>query len=149
MKGRELTTAFTVDQTPAEAYAAINNVRGWWSGNIEGKNDTLGAEFRYRYKDLHYSKQKIAELVPGRKVVWRVVESSLNFVEDKTEGNGTEIRFEILKVGAKTEVRFAHVGLLPTHECFSACSDAWASYINDSLRKLIIRGKGEPNRQER
>src|SRR5271166_1997024 len=105
------TTTFTVDQTPEEAFAAINNVRGWWSGEIEGSTDKLGAEFIYRYKDLHYSKKMITELVPGKKVVWLVLDSQLNFIEDKTEWNGTKITFEISKNGDKTEVRFTHVGL--------------------------------------
>ena len=64
MKSQSFTTAFTVDKTPAEAFAAINNVRGWWSGNIEGSTDKLGEEWIYRYEDVHYSKQKITELVP-------------------------------------------------------------------------------------
>jgi len=45
MKKRSLTTTISVDQTPNEAFAAINNVRGWWSGEIEGATDKLGAEF--------------------------------------------------------------------------------------------------------
>jgi hypothetical protein len=30
MNNQDFTAAFTVDQTPEEAFAAINNVRGWW-----------------------------------------------------------------------------------------------------------------------
>ena len=84
MKSQNLTFTITVDQTPEEAFAAINNVRGWWSGEIDGNTDTLAAEWSYRYKDIHYSKQRITELVPGRRVVWLVVDSYLNFVEDKS-----------------------------------------------------------------
>ena len=148
MKGEDLTYTFTVDQTPAEAFAAINNVRGWWSGNIQGSTDKLGEEWTYRYEDIHYSKQKITELIPGKKVVWRVLDSYLNFVTDKTEWNGTEVSFEISKKGKKTEVRFTHLGLVPHDECYTACSGAWGSYVNGSLRSLIIKGKGKPNKKE-
>jgi hypothetical protein len=61
MKKRSFTTTISVDQTPNETFAAINNVRGWWSGEIEGATDKLEAEFTYRYKDAHRSTQKITE----------------------------------------------------------------------------------------
>jgi hypothetical protein len=148
-RNRYLTHGFTVDATPEAAFAAINDVRGWWSGELEGKTAKLGDVFSYRYKDIHYSKQRITESIPGRKVVWLVVDSFLGFIEDKTEWNGTKITFEILPKGGQTEIRFTHVGLAPAHECFSACSDAWGSYITGSLRSLIATGKGQPNPEEK
>jgi len=135
MTKQHLTAAFTVDKTPEEAFAAINNVRAWWSGEIDGVTDELGAEWTYRYKDIHYSKQKIVELIPSKKVVW--------LVQD-----GTKITFEIAANGDKTEIKFTHVGLAPNDECFEACSDAWGSYIKGSLRSLIATGKGQPNVKE-
>jgi Activator of Hsp90 ATPase homolog 1-like protein len=138
-------TAFTVSQSADEVFAAINNVRGWWSGDIDGSTDELGAEFTYRYQDVHRSKQRITEFVPGRRVAWHVVDGYLKFVKDKTEWTGTDITFDISQVAGGTEVRFTHVGLVPDYECFESCSSAWGFYINSSLRDLITSGKGDPN----
>jgi hypothetical protein len=111
MNDRNYTTSFTVDQTPAEAFASINDVRGWWSGNIEGDTDALGAEFTYRYKDVHYTKQKISEFVPNQRVVWHVEEAFLNFTDEPDGWAGTDVTIEITPNGDETEVRFTHRGL--------------------------------------
>jgi hypothetical protein len=143
------TTSFTVDQPPKDVFAAINNVRSWWSEEIEGRTDRADAEWTYRYKDVHQCKMKITEFIPGQKVVWLVVDNHFNFTKDKTEWKGTKVIFEISKKGNKTEVRFTHQGLVPQYECFDVCSDAWGSYIKGSLRNLITKGKGQPNPLEK
>jgi len=148
-RGNHFTTTFSVDQTPEEVFHAINNVRGWWSEEIEGRTDELGAEFEFHYKDLHRSTQKITELVPGKRVAWRVLDSHLDFVKDKSEWNGTDVVFEISKKDDKTELRFTHIGLVPAFECYGDCSGAWGFYVNDSLHGLITNGQGQPNRKER
>ena len=145
MKNPDFTTTISVDQTPEQAFAAINNAREWWSGEIEGDTDKLGAEFTYRYKDVHRSTQKITELIPGKRVVWRVLESQLSPFKDKIEWNGTDIIFDISEKDSKTEVRFTHVGLVPQYECFGSCSNAWGMLVNTNLRKLITTGQGQPN----
>lgn len=111
MSKKGFSTSFTVDQSPDQVFAAINNVSSWWSGEIVGETKKLGGEFTYRYQDMHTSKQTIMEFVPGKKVVWHVSEATLTFVKDKSEWVGTDIVFEIAKKGGKTEVRFTHVGL--------------------------------------
>jgi hypothetical protein len=149
MTKQGLTHGFTVNKTPDQVFAAINNVRAWWSGDIDGATNNLGAEWTYRYKDMHRSRQRIVELIPGNKVEWLVVDSYLSFVKDKTEWDGTRIVFDIAATGDETKVAFTHVGLAPDVECFEMCSDAWGSYIKGSLRDLIKTGKGEPNPKEK
>jgi len=144
MTDQNFSTTFTVDQTPEEVFTAINNVRGWWSGEIEGNTARLGDEFTYRYEDIHRSKQKITESIPGKKVVWHVLDAQLNFAQDKTEWIGTNITFEIAKKGHQTEVHFTHLGLVPQLDCFDSCSNGWSFYINGSLRHLILTGAEQP-----
>ena len=119
------TTSFTVEQPPQEVFAAITNPRDWWTGVFEGSADKLGDEFTYEYKPYHFSKQRVTECIPGKKVVWEVLESNLSFLEDPTEWVGTKMQFEIETNGDKTEVRFTHIGLQPQIECYGACSNAW------------------------
>jgi hypothetical protein len=149
MSEQNYTTSFTVDQSPEEVFAAVNNVRGWWSEEIEGDTDKLGAEFKFHHQDQHYSTQKITEFIPGKKVVWHVVDSQINFVKDKTEWKGTDIVFEITRKADKTELRFTHVGLVSAIECYGECSNAWGFYIQHSLFGLITKGQGEPNRKDK
>jgi Activator of Hsp90 ATPase homolog 1-like protein len=138
---KSFTTTITVDESPEVVFAAVNNVRGWWKGDIAGNSEKVGDEFTYRHKDVHYSKQKVTESLPGKRVVWHVMESQLNFVEEKNEWNGTDIIFEIAKKGAKTELSFTHVGLVPAFECFGGCSGAWSSIITRDLRQLITQSR--------
>jgi hypothetical protein len=143
VKHQNFTATISVDQTPQEVFKAINNVRGWWSGQIEGDTDKPDAEFTYRYKELHRSTQKITELIPGKRVVWHVVDADLTFVKDRSEWNGSDIIFDISQKDGKTELRFTHAGLVPEFECYGSCSNAWGTLIKGNLQKLITTGKSQ------
>lgn len=144
MTTQSFSTAFRVDQSPEETFAAIADVRSWWSGQIEGVTDEPDAEFTYRYEDVHYSRQRISEFVPNKRIVWRVLDARLNFTDDPGEWTGTEITFEVAPRGDQTEVRFTHEGLVQAKECYQTCSGAWSFYIDTSLRRRITTGCGDP-----
>lgn len=139
------TTTFTVDRSPAEAFAAIIDPRGWWSEEIEGATSAVGDEFDYHMRDLHITKLRVTEVVPDRKVSWLVLDNHFAFTTDKSEWIGTTVTFEIAETGTGTEVRFTHHGLVSEYECFDVCVNAWGFYIGTSLPELIATGKGRPN----
>lgn len=143
---KDFTMVLSTSKSPKEVFDAVTDVRGWWSAHLVGNSAKKNDVFEFRYEDMHYSKQKLIQVIPNKKVVWQVMDSTLTFLKkDQNEWNGTKISFEISQNGKKTELRFTHHGLLPEIECFKACSDGWSHYIKNSLLKLINTGKGEPD----
>jgi hypothetical protein len=142
---QNFSTTFSVDQTPRQVFAAIKNIRGWWSEDIEGKTDVLNEVFSYRYKDIHSCKVKLTEEIQDGKLVYHILDNYFSvFTKDKTEWIDTKLVFEISSDGGKTKVKFTHVGLVPDYECYEVCNVAWTTYINGSLRSLITTGQGQP-----
>ena len=141
-------TTFSVDQIPKEVFHAINNVRGWWSEDINGSAEELGNEFTYRYKNAHYCMLRVTEFIAWKRIAWLVLDNFFDFTKNKSEWKGTEIQFDIARKRDKTEIRFTHLGLIPDYECFDICSNSWDFYLNTSLRGLIRTGQGLPNQKE-
>ena len=150
MQNQNFTTTLLVDQTTAEAFDAIKNVRGWWSGlhseEFKGDSEKLNDEFTFRAGGgAHYTKQKLVELIPNKKITWLVTDSKLTFVEKQDEWTGTKISFDISKENNKTKIVFTHLGLVPEFECYGGCAPAWTQYIQERLLLgLMTNGKAQP-----
>jgi hypothetical protein len=142
------TTTFSVDRPARDVYEAINNVPGWWSAEVVGVTDRVGGEFDYHYQDVHRCTVRVTELVPGRKVAWHIVDNYFNFVDDQDEWKDTDVVFDLTETSEGTEVRFVHAGLTPQLECYDVCINAWAGYVDNSLRALILTGQGQSNPTE-
>lgn len=142
MDSQDFTTSILVGNTPAEVFNTILDVRTWWSGlyneSFEGKSEKVGDEFTFLAGGgAHYTKQKLVELVPNKKITWLVSEANLSFVEDTDEWVGTMISFDINGEIGKTRIVFTHQGLVPQFECYDACSSAWTDYIQQQLKNLF------------
>lgn len=147
MAAIDFTTHLLTNQSMEEVFNAVINVRGWWSESIEGQTQKLQDEFKYHYQDVHRCTMKLIDMIPGKKVVWLVLDNYLNFTKDKREWKGTKIVFDISQNGNQTLLRFSHEGLVPAYECFDICANAWTKYIQQSLYSLITTGKGLPNKE--
>ena len=145
MNNQNFTATIEVKNSPQEVFKCISNdVVKWWGGkDLTGKSTKLNDEFIIHHEGAHYSKQKLIEVIPGKKMVWLVTDSKLNFVKNKSEWTGTKIIFEITEINNKTRLRFTHLGLVREFECYGGCSNAWSELIQKSLFSLITTGKGK------
>lgn len=141
------TTTFEVARTPEQVFEAIRNVRGWWSGAIDGNTYDVGDQFTYEVVGIHWCKFEVTAVTTSSRVAWRVLDSWLTFPDVKDEWTGTTVVFDIAEHDGLTEIRFTHEGLVPEFDCYELCSDAWTGYVTGSLRHLILTGVGHPNPQ--
>jgi hypothetical protein len=137
-----------VTKPPREAFDCITAITKWWvapAGDFEGRSTALDDEFVIRHGDVHYSRQKLVELVPDRKLVWLITDSRLAWLEkNQREWTNTRLVFALTSEGGKTVIRFTHEGLLPEMECFAKVSEAWNMLIREWLYAFISDGTPRP-----
>lgn len=138
----DYTYSFESSKSPEKIFETLLNARSWWSGlyeeKIEGSSNKLNDEFTFNAGGgAHYSKQKLIELIPNKKIVWLVTDSNLTFLKKSDEWTNTKIRFDIAEAQpGKTKVIFTHEGLVPKIECFNGCVGAWTKYIEKLEGKM-------------
>ena len=138
----DYTTTVEFAQSPDDVFAAIACVGDWWLGDVTGAADRVGAEFTYRYQDLHDSTQRVTEFDQGRRIVWDVTDSALSFVDEPDPWTGSRIVFDLQPSGDGTRLVFTHEGLTPEKECYDACSAGWDHFVVGSLRRFVESGVG-------
>jgi hypothetical protein len=146
MKDQSYSISIEVTGDPAGVFDCINDVPNWFKAKgFEGNSTKLNDEFVFRYGDgdhAHYSKHKLVEFIPGKRVVWLVIDSKIDWIENnKEEWTNTKMIFEISPKGDKTVLHFTHEGLVPELECYSDCELGWNMIIKEWLFNFITNGK--------
>jgi len=117
-------------------------VSKWWGGkDLSGSSTETGDEFVVNHPGAHYSKQRVIEVIPNKKITWLVTESQLDWLKDKAEWTGTKMIFELSTDGGKTKIEFRHEGLTPVKECYERVNAGWNMIIRDFLFHYITEGK--------
>jgi hypothetical protein len=109
------TVAIEVKKSPQEVFAhLINDVSKFWPEELEGECNKLNAEFVFRSGESHYSKNKVIEFTPNKKIVWLVTESVRK--TDNYEWTGTKMIFELSPKGKNTLLQFNYDGIVLENE---------------------------------
>lgn len=133
---KHYTYNFSTGMSAKDVFNYLLDVSNWWIGfheeTIIGKSQKVGDEFSFHAGGgMHITKQKLAELIPNKKITWLVIESHLSFLNDTDEWDGTKLIFDIQQNSDNTStVKFTHEGLAPQIECYDQCSSAWTQYLN-------------------
>jgi hypothetical protein len=138
-----MTATIEVINSPEEIFKCITrDVAKWWGGqDLSGKSTNLNDEFIVNHPGAHYSKQRLIEVIPNKKLVWLVTESELTWLKNPEEWTNTKMIFEISAKPYSYQLHFTHEGLVPEKECYDKCSQGWNMVIKDWLYTFIMYGK--------
>lgn len=143
--GADYRCEITVPVSAPEAFDKIGRVAAWWKTGSEEPAGRLGDVFTVRFGAEAFVTFRVTEFDPTAAVAWTVTDCYLSWLKDKTEWTGTTVVWNVAETDEGTTIRFAHVGLVPTVECYDMCVKGWDQYVKGSLRKLLTEGVGEPS----
>jgi len=143
MENKNYHRTITVNASAGEVMKKISEVNKWWAKKVSGYTEKLNDKFTVDFGNTFVDFQ-ISELVPNKRVVWKVTDCNLHWIYNKKEWNNTETVFELSEKNGSVKIDFTHVGLNPAVECYNDCERGWNEYIGISLVKFINEGKGTP-----
>ena len=129
-----------VSKTPNEVFSNLVNLKKWWPEDFVGEDIKLGSEFIFTTGDSHYSKNKVSEFVPNKKLAWIVTESIRK--TDNFDWSGTKMIFELTPKVNSTIVKFTYDGVVLENE-----TDRLVKICDLTLKEIfydfVVNGKGK------
>lgn len=116
----------------------INDVAKFWPEDLKGKTNELNDEFVFTTGDMHYSKNRVTELVPYKKVVWFVTDSIRK--TDNFDWTGTKMIFELTPKGSNTILEYTYDGVVLENE-IERLKQICDFVIKENLYNLIMGEK--------
>ena len=109
-KAANYTVAIEVAKSPNDVFNHVIDLSKWWPEEFEGESIKLNNEFVFKTGDGHYSKNKVVEFVPDKKIVWLTTESIRK--TDNFDWTGTKMIFELTPKGNNTLIAFTYDGVV-------------------------------------
>jgi len=132
--------AIDLPKSQQEAFSHLVDLKRWWPEDFEGKDIKINSEFVFTTGDSHYSKNKVVEFVPDKKLVWLVTEGIRK--TDNFEWTGTKMIFEISPKGDHTILKFTYDGIVFEDE-YDRLVMICDMTVKVMFYNFIVNGKGK------
>ncbi len=142
MEKKNFHTTITVNASAGEAIKKISNIPDWWGITFTGSSEKKNDKFIVKMSGESFFNFTVAELIPGKRIVWVVTDCNMPWYSDKKEWTNTRLIFDVAENNGTTELNFTHEGLTPEVECYNDCVPGWTHWITTSLLSYLTTGKG-------
>ncbi|GIG64005.1 SRPBCC family protein [Phytomonospora endophytica] len=119
-----------------EVYKVLTTNKGlaaWWTTDTTGEGSTVGEVVKFVFSAGFFD-MKVAELDPGKRVVWDVVDGPEEWI-------GTRVVWNLVQEDDYAIILFKHEGWREPVEFMHHCSTKWGSFLL-SIKELVETGKG-------
>jgi hypothetical protein len=113
-KAANYTVEIEVAKPLTDVFDHFIDLSKWWPEDFEGESIGLNREFVFSSGETHYSKNKVIEFVPNKKVVWLTTESRRK--TDNYDWKGTKFIFEFAPKAGNTLLKFTYDGVVLADE---------------------------------
>jgi hypothetical protein len=121
MTRQDFTCSITANIPLTEAFDAVaKRVPEWWTKNFEGNSQNTGDVFSTHFGET-CGTFKIEEIIPCKKIVWRVIDCNLHFLTNKKEWKDTKMLREFSNNNNVSQIQFTPIGLTTLLECYEDC----------------------------
>ena len=142
MEKNDFISSISAKISAGEAIKKISNIPGWWGITFSGSSEKQNDQFIVKMGGDSFFNFTVAELIPGKRVVWLVTDCNMPWYSDKKEWANTKLIFDLTENNGVTELKFTHEGLTPDVECYKDCAPGWTHWIKTSLFSYFTTGEG-------
>jgi Activator of Hsp90 ATPase homolog 1-like protein len=142
MKKKDFQCSISAKISAEDAIKRIGNIPKWWGVTFSGSTEKQNDKFVVKMTGDSFFNFTVAELIPGKKVVWLVTDCNMPWYSDKEEWTNTKLIFDLSESNGITKLNFTHEGLTPEVECYKDCETGWTHWIRTSLLSYFTIGEG-------
>jgi Activator of Hsp90 ATPase homolog 1-like protein len=129
-----------VAKFPGDVFNHLIDLKKWWPEDFDGDEIKLNSEFVFTTGDSHYSKNKVIEFVPNKKITWLTLEAIRK--TDNYSWTGTKMIFELTPQNNNTLIKFTYDGVVFEDE-YERLVKICDMTLKEMFYNFIMNGKGE------